>query len=339
MDHILVTGGAGYIGSHICVALLSEGYKVIIYDNFSNSSPSVIDRIEKITGQRPIFEYGNITDADNLKTVFLKWKVHTVIHLAGLKAVAESVHKPIQYYQTNVAGTLCLCDAMEEANIYNLIFSSSATVYGPLASTPYDEDMPLGNPETPYGTSKAIAERMLSDICKANIKWSITSFRYFNPIGAHHTGIIGEEPNDTPNNLLPYITNVAIGNLPELIIYGNDYNTPDGTCLRDYIHVMDLAEGHIKVIKNTRKSGYLTYNLGTGKAYSVLEIVEEFEKTNRIKIEKKVSKRRPGDLAACWASTKKADKELNWAARRDLKTMMKDAWHWETNKKNNLDKL
>ena len=344
MQSILVTGGTGYIGSHTVVELLKNGYKVVILDNLCNSSPKVIDRILKIAypHDQLIFIEGDIRDTNKLDQLFKDHLFEGVIHFAGLKAVGQSVTHPIMYYDNNVYGSLCLIQAMNKANVKTIVFSSSATVYGEDAPVPYEESMPMGNTTNPYGTSKAMIEKILADQCIADGEWSVAQLRYFNPIGAHKSGLIGEDPKGIPNNLLPYIAQVAIGKRKELSVFGGDYPTPDGTGIRDYIHVVDLAKGHLKALKeiqpieNNREehkqgSGENVWNLGTGQGYSVLDVISAFEKTSGVSIPYKTEPRRAGDLAAFWADASKAKVELKWQAQLTLENMVTDAWLWQKN--------
>ncbi len=325
---ILVTGGTGYIGSHTCVELLDRGHEVVVFDNLSNSSADVIDRIEQISGRRPVFYHADMIDMDSMRPVFERHKFDAVIHFAALKSVGESVRKPIEYYRNNVAGTINLCDMMREYGCRRIIFSSSATVYGAPATVPVREDFPL-SATNPYGAAKLMVERILRDICVSDPEWSVVLLRYFNPIGAHGSGLIGEMPNGIPNNLLPYVAQVAAGKLPHLNIFGTDYPTPDGTGIRDYIHVCDLAAGHVGAIRKVMNStGVSIYNLGTGRGYSVLEIVHAFEKATGISIPCKPCGRRPGDIAVCYADATRAREELGWAPRFDIDQMCHDAWNF-----------
>ena len=329
---VLVTGGTGFIGSHTVVELLNSGYDVVIVDNLSNSKIEVVDKIKKITGKDVKFYKVDILDRENLNRVFEENKnIDSVIHFAALKAVGESVEKPIEYYHNNIEGTLSLVDTMRKHNIKKIVFSSSATVYGDPKTVPITEDFPL-SATNPYGQTKLMIEQILRDIYVSDNDWSVILLRYFNPIGAHESGLIGEEPNGIPNNLMPYITKVAKGELDHLNIFGNDYNTPDGTGVRDYIHVVDLAKGHIKAIERAKNvTGVEAYNLGTGKGYSVLEIVENFEKANGIKVKYEITDRRPGDIAECYADPSKAEKVLGWKAEKDLEQMCKDSWAFAKN--------
>ena len=326
---ILVTGGTGYIGSHVVVELQQAGYDVAIIDNLCNSQASVIDSISQITQKKPLFFQGGIGDKHFLTEVFSQLPVQAVIHCAGLKAVGESVQKPLAYYENNVYGTLCLCQVMQTFGVKRMVFSSSATVYGAEAETPYREIMPRGEPASPYGTSKAMVEKVLEDLHASDNEWSITLLRYFNPVGAHPSGLIGESPQGTPNNLMPYLSQVAVGKRPELAIYGNDYPTPDGTCIRDYLHVVDLAVGHLKALETLKAPGVYHYNLGTGQGASVLEMVQAFMQATGINVAYRFEPRRQGDLPAFWASAEKAKQDLGWAAQKTLEEMMKDTWRWE----------
>ena len=326
---ILVTGGTGYIGSHTCVELIQRGFDVVIFDNLYNSKEDVLDRIEKITGVRPAFYKADLRDKDSMRKVFEEHSFDAVIHFAGLKAVGESVEKPLLYYENNIAGTMNLCELMNEYGCKRIIFSSSATVYGDPAQIPITEECPKGTCTNPYGWTKSMLEQILSDIWKADNEWSVVLLRYFNPIGAHESGLLGESPNGIPNNLMPYIMQVAVGKLPELGVFGDDYDTPDGTGVRDYIHVVDLARGHVNAIdKVTSSNGVNIYNLGTGNGYSVLDIVKAFEAANDIKIPYQIKPRRAGDIATCYADPTKAKEELGWTAQYDLKKMCEDSWNF-----------
>ncbi len=328
---ILVTGGTGYIGSHTVVELISAGYDVVIVDNLYNSSKAVLNRIEAITGIRPKFYQVDILDSEGLEKVFSENHLDAVIHFAGYKAVGESVAKPLTYYQNNIAGSLNLYEMMKKHQVYNLVFSSSATVYGDPQSVPIREDFPLGPTTNPYGTSKLYNEQILRDLSKSDPEFSIVLLRYFNPIGAHHSGLIGEVPNGIPNNLLPYIAQVAIGKREFLSVFGNDYDTPDGTGVRDYIHVVDLALGHIKAIEYAfARKGIDAVNLGTGHGYSVLEIKDAFQKACGKEIAFKIVDRRPGDIAECYADTSKAKEVLGWSAKYDIDTMCQDSWRFQS---------
>lgn len=328
---ILVTGGAGYIGSHTTLELLDADYDVVVLDNLSNSSSESLRRVAQICGKTPCFIQGDIRDVDLLNHIFAQYAISAVLHFAGLKAVGESVQKPLDYYQSNVAGTLQLCQTMANAGVYQLVFSSSATVYGEPTCMPISEDCPVGVPTNPYGRSKLMVEDILRDLARSDARWRIASLRYFNPIGAHVSGLIGEDPNGIPNNLLPYVSQVAIGKLKELSVFGNDYHTPDGTGVRDYIHVVDLAKGHLKALDVIgRKNGLEVWNLGTGHGYSVLEIIRAFELASGNSVPYQIVPRRPSDIAACWADPTKALNELGWKAERGLAEMMADAWRWQS---------
>ena len=332
---ILVTGGAGYIGSHTVLELLNQGDDVIVVDNLSNSSSESLKRVAEITGKEATFYQGDILDKAFLDSVFAKHSVEQVIHFAGLKAVGESVQKPIEYYQNNVQGTLSLLDAMRDAGVFKLVFSSSATVYGDPASLPIREDFPVGGTTNPYGTSKLMVEMVLQDVAKSDPRWAFAILRYFNPVGAHKSGRIGEDPNGIPNNLLPYISQVAVGKLAQLGVFGDDYDTKDGTGVRDYIHVVDLAIGHLKALnKINAEAGAHIYNLGTGNGYSVFEMVTAFEKAANKPVPYEVKARRPGDIAACYAAPEKALNELGWQAERGIDEMMEDTWRWQSNNPN-----
>ena len=327
---ILVTGGAGYIGSHTVIELQNAGMEVVVIDNLSNSSRESLKRVEKITGKPVKFYKVDINDADGLNKVFENEDIDSCIHFAGLKAVGESVEKPLEYYTNNISGSLVLFDVMRKHNVKNIVFSSSATVYGAPAFVPITEECPKGEITNPYGQTKAMLEQILTDIQKADPEWNVILLRYFNPIGAHKSGTIGENPNGIPNNLMPYITQVAVGKLKCLGIFGNDYDTPDGTGVRDYIHVVDLAIGHVNAIhKLNEKPGLKIYNLGTGKGYSVLDIVKSFEEASGIKIPYVIKPRRAGDIATCYSDATKAKEELGWVATRDLKKMCEDSWRWQ----------
>ncbi len=328
---ILVTGGAGYIGSHTCVELLEAGYEVVVVDNLSNSSELSLSRVKKITGKSLTFYEADLLDRDALVDIFEKEKIDSVIHFAGLKAVGESVAKPLEYYHNNVTGTLVLCDVMRQFGVKSIVFSSSATVYGNPKIVPINEDFPLFA-TNPYGRTKLMLEEIFRDLYVADNEWRIVLLRYFNPIGAHESALIGEDPKGIPNNLVPYITQVAVGKLEKLSVFGDDYDTHDGTGVRDYIHVVDLADGHVKALDKIKKSsGVFTYNLGTGVGYSVLDMVKAFAKTVGKEIPYKVIPRREGDIATCYADPSLASKELNWQAKRDLKDMCEDSWKWQKN--------
>ena len=329
---ILVTGGAGYIGSHTVVELQNAGYDVVVLDNLSNASEKALDRVSKITGKPVKFYKADILDRDALNDIFDKETIESCIHFAGLKAVGESVVKPWEYYENNIAGTLTLVDVMRKHNVKNIIFSSSATVYGDPAQIPITEECPKGQCTNPYGWTKSMLEQVLTDIQKADPEWNVMLLRYFNPIGAHKSGTIGENPNGIPNNLMPYITQVAVGKLKELGVFGNDYDTPDGTGVRDYIHVVDLAKGHVKALKKIGENpGLAIYNLGTGKGYSVLDIVKNFEAATGVKIPYVIKLRRAGDIATCYCDASKAEKELGWKAENGIREMCEDSWRWQSN--------
>lgn len=335
MKNILVTGGAGYIGSHTCIQMIAAGYTPIIFDNFCNSKPSVIERVTSLAGHAPIIYQGDIRNRKQLDQIFQTHSIEGVIHFAGLKAVGESVEKPVEYYQNNVAGTLTLLEAMKQADVKKIIFSSSATVYGEPAMMPIREDFPTLSATNPYGQSKLMIERILQDLSHADPQWSITLLRYFNPIGAHPSGTMGEDPQGIPNNLAPYIAQVAIGRREHLSIFGDDYSTPDGTGVRDYIHVMDLADGHVAALDHKiDEAGVHTYNLGTGHGYSVLDVLKAFEKACGHSIAYKICPRRAGDIAECWADSSKAKAQLNWQARRSIDEMAADNWRWQSNNPN-----
>lgn len=328
MKTILVTGGTGYIGSHTCVLLLQAGYDVIIIDNLVNSKKEVIDKIKTITGEDVKFYYGDVRNRELMEKIFEENNIDTVIHFAGLKAVGESVRKPLEYYDNNINSTIVLCNTMRKFNCKKIIFSSSATVYGKPEFLPLTEAAAL-SVTNPYGATKLYNEGILKDLYISDNEWSICLLRYFNPIGAHKSGLIGEDPNDIPNNLMPYIVNVALGKLPYLSIYGNDYETKDGTGVRDYIHVLDLAQGHINAIDKIKtKTGVFIYNLGTGTGYSVLEMVNTFEKVNNVKVNYKFAPRRDGDVAACYADPSKAYRELHWKSQYDIEDMCEDAYNF-----------
>ena len=335
---VLVTGGAGYIGSHTLVCLLNLGYEVVVYDNLVNSSIKALRRVEEITGKHLEFVEGDVTDSRALDDLFAKYSIDAVIHFAALKAVGESSQLPLQYYETNVYGSLCLLKAMEKAGVNHFVYSSSATVYGEMNPSPYVETMELGSPSSPYGASKVMVERVLADTARVNPKFRAISLRYFNPVGAHPSGLIGEDPSGVPNNLLPFITQVAVGLRDSLSVFGGDYPTADGTCIRDYLHVMDLAEGHVVAIdwlaEQSNFNGVEAFNLGAGTGVSVLEIIASFEAATHQKINFEIVERRAGDLPAFWANADKADKVLNWQAKRTLVEMMEDAWRWQSKNPN-----
>ncbi|MBO7563498.1 MAG: UDP-glucose 4-epimerase GalE [Clostridiales bacterium] len=330
--NILVTGGTGYIGSHTCVELMNAGHDVIVFDNLCNSKESALDRIEKITGKRPKFYVADMRELDSIRRIFSENTIDAVVHFAGLKAVGESVAKPVEYYKNNVGGTLNILSAMNEFGVKKFVFSSSATVYGDPAIIPITEECPLGTTTNPYGETKKMLERILTDYQKANSDSHVILLRYFNPIGAHESGLLGEEPNGIPNNLMPYIMQVVVGKLPYLRVFGNDYDTPDGTGVRDYIHVVDLAKGHVAAMKKfSDVPGVYIYNLGTGVGYSVLDIVHAFEKANDIKIPYQMAERRPGDIAVNYSDPSKAFKELGWKTEFDLERMCKDSYRFAKN--------
>ena len=328
---VLVTGGAGYIGSHTCIELIQKGYDVIILDNFYNSKPEALNRIRKISGGDFKFCECDIRDRAGLDKVFAENKIDAIIHFAGLKAVGESCRKPLEYYENNVGGTVTLCEAMRDAGVKRIVFSSSATVYGSNNPSPLREDMPAGGTTNPYGTTKYYIENILKDVYAADNEWSIVLLRYFNPIGAHESGLIGEDPNGIPNNLMPYITQVAIGKLDCLSVFGNDYPTPDGTGVRDYIHVVDLARGHLCAVDKAMSApGLNIYNLGTGKGYSVLDVINAFEKASGKKVNYRIAPRRSGDVAVCYSDPSKAKKELGWEAEYGIEQMCRDSWNWQS---------
>lgn len=329
--HIIVTGGAGYIGSHTCLELLNAGHQVTVIDNLSNSSEESLRRVEKLTGKAPALFNTDLRDIDALDRIFeLCDDAGAVIHFAGLKAVGESVEKPLLYYQNNVAGTINLCQVMQKYQVKNIVFSSSATVYGDPASVPIKEDFPLSC-TNPYGRTKLFVEDLLRDLHNADPSWNIALLRYFNPIGAHPSGEIGEDPTDIPNNLVPYISKVAVGRLEQLSVFGGDYPTPDGTGVRDYIHVVDLALGHVKAVEKINQNpGLVTYNLGTGHGYSVLDVIKAFAKACGKEINYTIVKRRPGDIACCYADPALAERELGWKAERGIEQMCRDSWNWQS---------
>ena len=333
--NVLLAGGAGYIGSHTCVELLNAGHDVIVADNFSNSCPEAIKRVEEITGKKvPLYE-AHVCKKDAVDKIFAENKIDAVIHFAGLKAVGESCEKPVMYYRNNIDSTLTLLEAMKKYGVNNFIFSSSATVYGTPKTVPLVETMPTGSPTNPYGWTKLMMEQILTDTAKANPEMSVVLLRYFNPIGAHESGRIGEDPNGIPNNLMPYITQVAAGRLPQLGVFGDDYPTHDGTGVRDYIHVVDLAKGHVKAIEySANHKGTEVFNLGTGTGYSVLDIVKAFIKVNKIDIPYVIKPRRAGDIAECYADASKAEKILGWKAEKSLEDMCYDSWNWQSHNVN-----
>lgn len=326
---ILVTGGAGYIGSHTCVELLNAGEEIVVLDNFCNSKPRALEIVKELTGKDFKSYNADLLDRAAVEKVFEENKIDSVIHFAGLKAVGESVRKPIEYYHNNITGTLILCDVMRNHGCKRIVFSSSATVYGSPKSVPIREDFPLST-TNPYGSTKLMIEGILKDIYTSDNEWSIALLRYFNPIGAHKSGTMGEDPNGIPNNLMPYITQVAVGKLKKLGVFGNDYPTPDGTGVRDYIHVVDLALGHVKAVEKLEKDqGLFIYNLGTGIGYSVLDVVKAFEKANGVDIPYEIKPRRDGDIATCYCDPSKAKRELGWQATRSLEEMCEDSWRWQ----------
>lgn len=331
---MLITGGAGYIGSHTCVELLQAGYDIIVLDNYKNSHPESLKRVSHITGRGFKVYQGDLMNEDSIEKVFRENKIEAVIHFAGLKAVGESVQIPLMYYECNISGTVKLCNVMRKYNVKNLVFSSSATVYGVPERMPISEDSPL-KAQSPYGRTKQMIEEILRDLYVSDKTWSIALLRYFNPIGAHESGLIGEAPNGIPNNLMPYITQVAIGKLKELPIFGNNYPTKDGTGVRDYIHVVDLANGHLKALEKVmRSTGVEAYNLGTGIGYSVLDIVKAFEKAANLKIPYKITERRKGDIAICYADPSKAKRVLGWEAEKEIEEMCRDSWRWQSRNPN-----
>ena len=328
---IFVTGGAGYIGSHTVLQLLKEGHDVVVLDNLSNSSRESLDRVKELCGREAVLYVGDILDRDILEKICSEHKFDCCIHFAGLKAVGESVAKPWEYYNNNITGTLNLLAALRDHNMKNFIFSSSATVYGDPEVIPITEECPKGVCTNPYGWTKSMIEQILMDMAYADKEWNIVILRYFNPIGADPSGRIGENPKGIPNNLMPYVTQVAVGKLEKLGVFGNDYDTVDGTGVRDYIHVSDLADGHIKALKKiNEKAGLCIYNLGTGNGVSVLELVKSFEKANNIKIPYEIKERRPGDIATCYSDASKAKRELGWEAKRDIVDMCRDSWNWQS---------
>ncbi len=335
---ILVTGGAGYIGSHTTLALLEAGHNVIVLDNLANSSLESLRRVERICGKAATFIKGDIRDRELLDSIFARHSIQAVLHFAGLKAVGESVQKPLDYYENNVSGSVVLFQAMAAAGVFNLVFSSSATVYGEPKQMPISEECPTGIPTNPYGRSKLMVEEVLRDLAFSESRWSIALLRYFNPVGAHASGLIGEDPNGIPNNLLPYISQVAVGKLQQLSVYGDDYPTVDGTGVRDYIHVVDLANGHLKALDAIATSqGVHTWNLGTGQGYSVLQMVRAFEQAAGVAVPYAVVARRSGDIAECWADSAKAAQELGWKAEHSLDDMMRDTWRWQQSNPNGFN--
>lgn len=335
---VLVTGGAGFIGSHTCVELQQAGYDVVVLDNLSNSSEVSLQRVEAITGKKVKFYKGDIADRKILQEIFDNEKIDSCIHFAGLKAVGESVEKPWEYYNNNISGTLTLVDVMRKNNCKNIIFSSSSTVYGTPKEVPVTEQTPKGTCTNPYGWTKWMLEQILSDLYVADNEWNVILLRYFNPIGAHKSGTMGEDPSGIPNNLMPYITQVAVGKRPELGIFGDDYDTPDGTGVRDYIHVVDLADGHVKALKKIEENaGLKIYNLGTGTGYSVLDIVKNFEEATGVKIPYSIKPRRAGDIAMNYADASLAKEELGWVAKNGIKEMCEDSWRWQKNNPNGYE--
>ena len=330
MLRVLVTGGTGYIGSHTCLQLIAAGMTPVLLDNFCNSKPSVMDRIEQLSGQRPTLYRGDIRDADLLDRIFAEQPIDAVIHFAGLKAVGESMQKPLEYYENNVSGTLVLLQAMRRANVKNFLFSSSATVYGDPQQVPITEASPTLQATNPYGQSKLTVELMVKDFARSAPDWSLTLLRYFNPVGAHPSGLMGEDPQGIPNNLMPYIAQVAVGRREHLSVFGGDYPTPDGTGVRDYIHVLDLADGHVAALRaKCQQPGVHIYNLGTGQGYSVLEIIRAFEKANHLKVPFAIGPRRPGDVGTVYANPRKARELLGWEALKGIEDMCRDAWRWQ----------
>lgn len=328
---ILVTGGAGYIGSHTCVEMLKAGMEPVVVDNFSNSKEEALRRVERITGRRLVFYRADIRDKAALAGIFARHPVSAVVHFAGLKAVGESVAQPLRYYDNNVAGTVTLCEAMAEAGVKRIVFSSSATVYGDPHAVPIREDFPVGATTNPYGRSKFMIEQILRDLHVADPEWRIALLRYFNPVGAHESGLIGEDPNDIPNNLMPYIAQVAVGRRPHLNVFGNDYPTPDGTGVRDYIHVVDLALGHVAALRYLDvHDGVATVNLGTGRGYSVLEMVKAFSRASGREVPYRIAPRRPGDVACCYADPGLAERLFGWRAERGVEQMCADTWRWQS---------
>ena len=331
---VLVTGGAGYIGSHTCVELLNAGYEVVVVDNLYNSSEKALERVEQITGKKVTFYETDLLDQEGVKKIFDQEKIESVIHFAGLKAVGESVHKPLEYYH-NLTGTLILCDEMRNHGVKNIVFSSSATVYGDPAEIPITENCPKGEITNPKGRTKGMLEQILTDQHTADPEWNVILLRYFNPIGAHESGLIGEDPKGIPNNLVPYIAQVAVGKLDHLNVFGNDYDTPDGTGVRDYIHVVDLAKGHVKALKKLEdKEGVSIYNLGTGNGYSVLEVLHAYEKACGKTLKYEIKPRRDGDIATCYADCTKAKEELGWVAEKNIDDMCADSWRWQSTNPN-----
>ena len=335
--NILLAGGAGYIGSHTAVELLTAGHDVVIVDNYCNSCAEAVNRVEEVSGKKVVSYEADVKDKVAMAKIFAENKIDCVIHFAGLKAVGESVQKPLKYYKNNISGTITLLEKMKEYDVKNIVFSSSATVYGTNNPSPMTEDMPT-SAINPYGYTKLMMEQILTDVAASDPSWSVTNLRYFNPIGAHESGLIGELPNGIPNNLMPYITQVAIGKLPELNVFGDDYPTPDGTGVRDYIHVLDLASGHLAAVKyNLSHKGAEIFNLGTGHGYSVLDLVKTFEAENKVTIPYRIQGRRAGDIATCYASPEKAKEVLGWEAKKTLKDMVRDSWRWQTTNPNGYE--
>lgn len=327
---ILVTGGAGFIGSHTCVELLDAGYEVVIADNLSNAKPEAVENIQKIAGKPVAFYETDLRDKAGMRKIFAEHSIDAVIHFAGLKAVPESVHKPLEYYENNLGSTFVLCQVMQEAGCRRIVFSSSATVYGMNNPVPFKEGMPT-SATNPYGYTKVMIEQILTDLAASDPRWSVSLLRYFNPIGAHPSGLLGEDPNGIPNNLLPYVSQVAAGLRPEVVVYGNDYDTPDGTGVRDYIHVVDLAKGHVAAVKYTvEHQGCEVFNLGTGVGYSVLDMVKTFVEVNNVKVPYEIVGRRAGDIATCYADPTKSREILGWTAEKDLSDMCRDSWRWQS---------
>ena len=335
---ILVTGGTGFIGSHTCIELINAGYDVVIADNLYNSKALVVDRIEELAGKRPVFYEVDVTDKQAMNELFDKEKIDAVIHFAGYKAVGESTRKPIEYYHNNIESTLVLCDVMRNHGVKKIVFSSSATVYGDPAFIPITEECPMGERTNPYGETKAMQERILTDIWRSDNEWQVMLLRYFNPIGAHASGRIGEDPKGIPNNLLPYVAQVATGKLEKVHVFGNDYDTPDGTGVRDYIHVVDLAKGHVAAIKGMETPpGVQIFNLGTGNGYSVLDIIRAFSKACGKDLPYVIDPRRPGDVATCYSDPTKAREVLGWVAEKNLEDMCADAWNWQSHNPNGYE--
>jgi len=329
--HILLTGGAGYIGSHVLIQCLEAGHDVTVLDDFSNSSPEALARVKALTGREVPFHRGDVRDIALLRHVLHGAEVDAVMHFAGLKAVGESVATPLRYYDVNVSGSIELAKAMTEAGVFRIVFSSTASVYGDQIQMPLKEDSPLGQPASPYGRSKRMVEQALTDLCAADPRWSVAVLRYFNPTGAHPSGLLGEDPRGEPANLVPYAMQVGVGQRQELLIFGNDYATPDGTGVRDYIHVMDLAEGHLAALERLRQqTGHNIWNLGTGRGHSVLEVVQAFKRATGKTLPYRIVARRPGDTAQCWADPTRAERELGWKARRGLDEMLADHWRWQS---------